>query len=152
MFIALLAQTGSVREAACGVGMSARSAYRLREKPGAGEFDLAWQAALDVRRERISTALAERWRGTADWVGEDRRAEERALILVLRLMPKPRDTAQVVAALRDRARWRDSQAEERTARRAEAARTRKQVASDARWFADRAALACRSAGPHVKPL
>lgn len=149
LFIALLAETGSVKRAARSVGLSARSAYRLREKPGAGEFDLAWQAALDVRHARLGAALAENWRGIA---GGDWRAEERALLAALRHMPTPRDRARVTAALRDRALWRQHRAKEHAARRAETARTRKQAASDARWFADRVALARRSAGPHVRPL
>lgn len=149
LFIAMLAQTGSVRDAARGVGMSARSAYRLRGKPGADEFDLVWQAALDVRHERVGAALAEDWRGIA---GGNWRAEERALMSALRLMPKPRDRARVEAALQNRAIWRDHRAEKSKACRAETARTRKQAASDARWFADRAALARQSAGPHVRPL
>lgn len=45
-FIGMLAQTGSVREAARFVGMARETAYRLRAKPGAESFSAAWDAAL----------------------------------------------------------------------------------------------------------
>lgn len=45
-FIAELAASGSVSLAAQSVGMSARSAWRLRHKPGAEEFSAAWSLAL----------------------------------------------------------------------------------------------------------
>lgn len=47
-FIGMLAQTGSVREAAAFVGMARETAYRLRAKPGADSFRAAWDAALLV--------------------------------------------------------------------------------------------------------
>lgn len=147
LFIALLAETGSVKRAARRIGLSPRSAYRLRGKPGAGEFDLAWQAALDVRRARLRAVLAESWRGiaTGNW-----RAEERALLAALRHMPAPRDGARVTAELRDRAQRRHRRAQEREARRAETARIRKRAVCDAQRCTDRAAH--RAAGPHVRPL
>jgi hypothetical protein len=45
-FIEHLAATGSVTHAAAHVGMSVRSAYRLRGRPEADDFDEAWQLAL----------------------------------------------------------------------------------------------------------
>lgn len=47
-FIGMLAQTGSVAEAAAFVGMARETAYRLRAKPGAESFNAAWDAALRV--------------------------------------------------------------------------------------------------------
>lgn len=47
-FIGMLAQTGSVREAAAFVGMARETAYRLRSNPGAESFNAAWDAALRV--------------------------------------------------------------------------------------------------------
>jgi len=44
----MLAQTGSVAEAAQFVGMARETAYRLRSKPGAESFNAAWDAALRV--------------------------------------------------------------------------------------------------------
>jgi hypothetical protein len=45
-FVEALARTASVTQAVRTVGMSARSAYRLRNHPEAGEFRAAWNAAL----------------------------------------------------------------------------------------------------------
>ena len=47
-FIGMLAQTGSVSEAARFVGMARETAYRLRAKPGADSFNAAWDVALKV--------------------------------------------------------------------------------------------------------
>ncbi|MFN3387302.1 MAG: hypothetical protein ACK40O_00085 [Allosphingosinicella sp.] len=44
-FIARLALGGCVSAAARGVGMTRRSAYRLRERPDAGSFAAAWDRA-----------------------------------------------------------------------------------------------------------
>jgi hypothetical protein len=49
-FIGLLAETGSVAEAARGVGMSRESAWRLRRRAGAGSFAHAWDAVTALRR------------------------------------------------------------------------------------------------------
>lgn len=54
-FIAVLAATGVVAAAARAVGMSAQSAYRLRERPGADGFAGAWDAA---QREGYDRAYA----------------------------------------------------------------------------------------------
>ena len=45
-FLGLLAETGSVIGACEAVGMSRKSAYRLRALPGAESFAAAWDAAL----------------------------------------------------------------------------------------------------------
>jgi hypothetical protein len=45
-FVEALARTASVSQAVKTVGMSTRSAYRLRNHPEAGEFRAAWDAAL----------------------------------------------------------------------------------------------------------
>lgn len=47
-FIGMLAQTGSVAQAAAFVGMARETAYRLRGKPGADSFNAAWDAALKL--------------------------------------------------------------------------------------------------------
>lgn len=44
----MLAQTGSVSAAAQFVGMARETAYRLRRKPGADSFCMAWDMALRV--------------------------------------------------------------------------------------------------------
>ncbi|WP_187334778.1 hypothetical protein [Novosphingopyxis iocasae] len=55
-FIDALAACGCVAEAAGRVGISARSAYRLRARPEAASFRAAWDAALDHAVERIADA------------------------------------------------------------------------------------------------
>jgi hypothetical protein len=49
-FIGLLAETGSVAEAARRVGMARESAWRLRRRPGAASFAHAWDAVEALRR------------------------------------------------------------------------------------------------------
>jgi hypothetical protein len=45
-FITVLANTGSVTQAAAAVGMSRQACYDLRRSPGGEHFDRAWDAAL----------------------------------------------------------------------------------------------------------
>lgn len=57
-FIAALAHYGVVSDAARAVGMSVRSAYALRLKPGAESFDIAWMCAQEeAMRDRKGEAL-----------------------------------------------------------------------------------------------
>jgi len=57
-FIVRLALCGSVNAAAEAVGMTRRSAYKLRERAGADDFVRAWEAALDCgRRGRRDHAI-----------------------------------------------------------------------------------------------
>jgi hypothetical protein len=49
-FIGLLAETGSVAEAARRVGMGRQSAWRLRRRRGAASFARAWDAVCAIRR------------------------------------------------------------------------------------------------------
>lgn len=51
-FIAALAQTGLVAQAARSVGMSSASAYNLRRRPHAESFALAWDMVEDEARNR----------------------------------------------------------------------------------------------------
>jgi hypothetical protein len=51
-FIRALAAMGAVGPAAKAAGMTRRSAYRLRERVGAGSFAQAWDRALDAGRAR----------------------------------------------------------------------------------------------------
>jgi hypothetical protein len=59
-FIAALAETGSVSNAAKAVNMSAEGAYYLRRQPGADEFRAAWESALDHGGEIVDGAALER--------------------------------------------------------------------------------------------
>ncbi len=51
-FIRALEAMGSVGQAARAVGMGRRSAYRLRERPGAASFGTAWDRAISMGRMR----------------------------------------------------------------------------------------------------
>lgn len=57
-FIRTLTRCGSARAAAASVGKSVRSAYLLRDKPGAASFAAAWdQAAIAGRSNAIQAAI-----------------------------------------------------------------------------------------------
>ncbi|HKX88070.1 MAG TPA: hypothetical protein VJM13_02585 [Sphingopyxis sp.] len=49
-FIRALEAMGSVGQAAKAVGMGRRSAYRLRDRPGAASFVTAWNSAISMGR------------------------------------------------------------------------------------------------------
>jgi len=58
-FLVALAKLGLVAAAARAVGMSARSAYRLRARDTLGSFSSAWEQALaDGRRRALDTGIA----------------------------------------------------------------------------------------------
>ncbi len=60
LFIRELARIGSVSAAAKRAGKSARSAYALRDKPGAESFAVAWERALNAGLERTRERIVER--------------------------------------------------------------------------------------------
>ena len=65
-FIAALAASGIVTQAARSIGASLEALYKLRHRPGAEGFSTAWDAALVLGAERIEhcaleRALTERW-------------------------------------------------------------------------------------------
>lgn len=53
-FIGFLAETGSVAQAARMVGMSRKSAYKLRARPGAEGFAAAWDMALGMPKRKVT--------------------------------------------------------------------------------------------------
>jgi len=53
-FLGMLAETGSVIGACEAVGMSRKSAYRLRALPGAESFAAAWDAALGLPVPKVT--------------------------------------------------------------------------------------------------
>ena len=59
-FVAALSVTGSVGAAARMVGMSRKSAYALRLRPGAESFACAWDIAIDSGRARVMDWMMER--------------------------------------------------------------------------------------------
>ena len=68
-FVRALGEGVTVAAAAARVGMSARSAYRLHDRPHAASFRKAWRTALalaappPVPRHELSTIKLHRWRG-----------------------------------------------------------------------------------------
>jgi hypothetical protein len=62
-FLGMLAETGSVIGACEAVGMSRKSAYRLRALPGAESFAAAWDAALGGEVRKVTSPA----RGLFDW-------------------------------------------------------------------------------------
>ena len=52
-FIAHLAATGIVKQAAAHIGASLEALYKLRARPGAEEFSAAWDAAVDRGVQRL---------------------------------------------------------------------------------------------------
>ena len=59
-FVAALADGHSVIAAAASVGLSARSAYKLRRQPEAGDFALAWDAAVAAGAMRLTETALDR--------------------------------------------------------------------------------------------
>jgi hypothetical protein len=91
-FIAALATGGCVSEACAEVGITARSAYRLREHPKGAAFRAAWDHALSLASARL-TALAweravhgtiERYYRNGELIGERRKPSDRLLMWLLR--------------------------------------------------------------------
>ena len=105
-FIEALADTGVVREAAARVGMTQQSAWRLRRRPDARAFDVAWDAALHHGARRLHAVAWERaiegvtkghyYHG--ELKGEERVYDNRLLIYLLG------------RAEMQRARWQDRDA------------------------------------------
>ena len=54
-FLGMLAETGSVIGACEAVGISRKSAYRLRGLPGAESFAAAWDAALGLPVRKVTS-------------------------------------------------------------------------------------------------
>ena len=91
-FIAALAESGCVTEACAAVGLSPKSAYRLRTRPDATIFRQAWDIALDQAIRRLTDAAYSRaihgvvtpvfYQG--EQIGERRRYDERLTMFLLR--------------------------------------------------------------------
>lgn len=60
-FLGRLAETGSIAAAARHVGMTRESAYRLRDKTGAGSFAAAWDSILAQRPSAPKSTLDLLW-------------------------------------------------------------------------------------------
>ena len=91
-FIEALAESGCVTEACGAVGMSPKSAYRLRTRADASIFRQAWDIALDHAIRRLSDAAFSRaingvsrpvfYQG--EQIGERRHYDERLTMFLLR--------------------------------------------------------------------
>ena len=93
VFIAALADTGSVTQAARDVGMSTRSAYALRRLPEGAGFARAWTAAIHQGMNRLVDVCMERaLEGTEEAIfdkdgrviGHRRRYHDRMAMFLLR--------------------------------------------------------------------
>lgn len=91
-FIAHLAATGMVKQAALHIGASLEALYKLRQKPGADEFRAAWDMAVDRGVSRLEDcALARAIEGEERLVvsagkvlGTERRHNEALVMFFLR--------------------------------------------------------------------
>ncbi|RJY08947.1 hypothetical protein [Aurantiacibacter aquimixticola] len=107
-FIAHLAATGIVRQAALHIGASLEALYRLRAKPGGEEFAAAWEAAVDRGVARLEDcALARAIEGEERMVvsggqvlGTERRHNDALVMFFLRQRRGQRYAANAYAALR----------------------------------------------------
>lgn len=112
-FLEQLARIGVVSAAARAVGMSAKSAYALRKRPGAESFAAAWDAALeDGRAGMLDLAIERALQGTTTpivyrgrHVGVRRHYDNRLLFAALRAIPPSASDelslAEALAALDD---------------------------------------------------
>ena len=105
-FLLALARLGLVAPAARSVGMSARTAYRLRARDADGSFSTAWDHAVeDGRRAALDTAIARAVDGVlvpiiyyGRKVGEVRRFDNRLLIAALNATITPEERNRIVCA------------------------------------------------------
>lgn len=91
-FIIVLADCGQVTRACAEVGMSVRSAYRLRRHPLGRHFHAAWKKAMRIAVDRLVDLAYERaiegtpqqmWKN-GELVGETRRPSDHLLMFLLR--------------------------------------------------------------------
>ena len=115
-FIEALADCGVVREAAVRVGMTEQSATRLRRRPEAAGFSLAWDVALRLGGERLGSIAFERavngvvkkrfYRGRV--VGEERVYDNRLLIYLLGRLQPVAASPEVADVHRNWEAWMDA--------------------------------------------
>jgi hypothetical protein len=92
IFIQALAETGCVTEAATAANTRPHSAYRLRLRPDAADFNRAWGVALDIAAHRLTSLAFERAiHGTpkaiyhkGEKVGEEYVPSDRMLMFLLK--------------------------------------------------------------------
>ena len=157
-FIALLARIPSVVRAAKAVGMSARSAYKLLDRPEAEQFAKAWEMALDHGMTRLRGESIGRCLEGGDFVPVyrkgrlvrvDFRRNDRLAIALL--SGKGRDIDQYRRGAQTR--WRQKREWDAfDAARAEADAERERARSDYLRRLEEAANAPPRLGPRVRML
>ena len=101
-FLAALAESGSIAQACHEAGITARSAYRLRNDPRGRDFAAAWDQALRAATAKLLTLAYERavsgsyvehWR-EGKLVGETRQPSDKILMFLIdRMAPHNHDKA-----------------------------------------------------------
>ncbi|MEE4153753.1 MAG: hypothetical protein V2I27_06305, partial [Erythrobacter sp.] len=151
-FIAQLAATGIVKDAARHVGRSIEALYKLRQRPGAEGFRQAWDAALDRSMTRLEdTALARALQGEerpvfarGELIGTTRHFNDALVMFFLRSrLPQrygaiaqalaPGDPAYEALKADLRAQWEEEVAEARRSPENRAANEAFFTALKARW-------------------
>lgn len=93
LFIEVLADSASPKQAADAVGMSRESAYKLRRSPGGEGFAAAWDAAIQQGSKRLVDIAFERavdgveepvWDADGRVIGHRTRYNDRLLMFLLR--------------------------------------------------------------------
>lgn len=98
-FVEALAHTASITQAVRAVGMSARSAYRLRDHPEGGAFRAAWDAAMDQAWGTLElTALDRAVNGEREIIEHD------GGLVIERRRPCPPSLLIYLLSMRERAR------------------------------------------------
>ncbi|KLI64049.1 hypothetical protein AAV99_07115 [Aurantiacibacter marinus] len=103
-FIAHLAATGIVKQAARHIGASLEALYKLRQRPGAEGFRAAWEAAVDCGIARLEDCALQRAIegeerlvvSSGKLLGTERRHNEALVMFLLRQRRADRYGAQVL--------------------------------------------------------
>ncbi|KAB7648908.1 hypothetical protein [Polymorphobacter fuscus] len=125
-FIETLAQTASVTEAARAVGMSVRSAHRLRLHPKATEFRAAWDKALAQAWELLEQVALDRV------INGEHEVIARDGVIIERHKPCSERLLVHLLAIRERARAEERAERARAHARAVEAAARAALASQSR--------------------
>lgn len=161
-FIAALARCGSVSAAVRQVGLSARSAYALLDKPGAESFALAWDRAAVVGMDIVRDNVIDRAMN-GSWVPVVRRGRIVSMkfrhfdnLAIALLSGRGRDTYEIQWDRRRRRElrhfWREKDREREEKRAAEEAERRALAEETARQLAEIAAKQAQERADSVRIL
>lgn len=114
-FIEALSRCGVVAQAARSVGCSPRSAYLLRERPGAESFAAAWDWAMEMGLDESRARAMELIQGREELpivrhgriVGKRIRSNHRVMLAALRALDAERNGLRETMAHRERIARRD---------------------------------------------